>query len=49
MTLETTSLTLSEIQLYIQNPVSPDCSSYRQLAHFFDPSPKYGVVEINKK
>ncbi len=31
--------------LHTNYPVSPDCSSYRLtlLAHFFDPSPKYGV------
>ena len=31
--------------LHTNYPVSPDCSSYRLtlLAHFFDPSPKYGI------
>tara|TARA_B100001057_G_scaffold466234_1_gene523155 strand:+ start:2903 stop:3610 length:708 start_codon:yes stop_codon:yes gene_type:complete len=31
--------------LHTNYPVSPECSSYRLtlLAHFFDPSPKYGV------
>ena len=31
--------------LHTNFPVSIDCSSYRLtlLAHFFDPSPKYGV------
>ena len=38
-------LFLGNTTLHTNYPVSPECSSYRLtlLAHFFDPSPKYGV------
>ena len=38
-------LFIGNTTLHTNYPVSPDCSSYRLtlLAHFFDPSPKYGV------
>ena len=38
-------LFIGNTTLHTNKQVSPDCSSYRLtlLAHFFDPSPKYGV------
>ena len=41
-------LFIGNTTLHTNKQVSPDCSSYRLtlLAHFFDPSPKYGVGGI---
>ena len=41
-------LFMGNTTLHTNKQVSPDCSSYRLtlLAHFFDPSPKYGVGSL---